>query len=571
LHGPARVDPQQRHRRLQELHAILAPHLVGEHKCFQDAAGNIVFQPQDPVVLAAHAAHAERVREANTLRHIWRGISSGISKTNLEMSLADTNLVTRKGARNLMKKKSKPNCKPIKVENRKDVKGAHVNLTNRIQAMARAKPFPEPVAGQGGVRRSVWVNLAMDGTLRWNKGYIHMTVGATFDPTLELNTWWLLQGGEKWSTLRAVATAIAANEQAARAEGDCTVWTAEGVEEQILLFLLADGKGQVAMAGCAGFNSTKPGACVCHACGKDNAEVKALFGLGSTIAHVGFERGLSAKAILACIPPDRRIPDYGLHGVARVLVCALNGMVRLMQETRVRRGLSNMSLAACRQKLQETLDVARVASGCRTPSEIRGETRNVGLRIETGAALHLMRKKARWAPLIRDIRLKDLDTWFQGFATTCDLVWKKEPFVPEDLDIMLKALKGMGRVHVSLGFKVVLWSHWWIDHMYAYACTWNILSVFSCFRMEGSHRALKARLRNSGGTSKIREKGPNGIMGIVDGDTLDLTLREKGYHTRGKRCRSWYWQPANWEVGGWWEEKREMERQEKRKNNRKKV
>ena len=35
------------------------------------------------------------------------------------------------------------------------------------------------------------------------------------------------------------------------------------------------------------------------------------------------------------------------------------------------------------------------------------------------------------------------------------------------------------------------WSHLWINHMYFFARKWRILSKFSCFALEGSHRRLK--------------------------------------------------------------------------------
>ena len=72
---------------------------------------------------------------------------------------------------------------------------------------------------------------------------------------------------------------------------------------------------------------------------------------------------MSAGEILGHIPPDRRIPDFGLHRVARVLVCALNGMPQLMMESRAREGKHKMTLAACKRQLQGVLNVARRVSG----------------------------------------------------------------------------------------------------------------------------------------------------------------------------------------------------------------
>jgi hypothetical protein len=329
------------------------------------------------------------------------------------------------------------------------VKGASVSLTSRLRAMARAKLFPAPQTGQGGGARHVWINLAMEGTLWWNKGYIHTTV--------DLNSWWLVQGCEKWAPLRVVAKEILANNQVMNAELQLFKMV-DDVEAEILLFLLADGKGQVAMPGCARFAITKPDASVFHACGDNNATVRALFGQGSTIAALGIALGLSASAILGHIPPDQRIPDFGLHGVARMLPCALNGMVALMLHSRMVQGAGPLTKIDCQKTLQAVLNTARLNSGNRIKAEMRAKTRNKCMRIETTAALHIMRKR-RWVPLLAGIVKKYITAWFEGFSTTCDLVWKKEVYAGTDLEDMLTGLKVMGQVHVRLRFKIILWTN----------------------------------------------------------------------------------------------------------------
>ena len=68
-------------------------------------------------------------------------------------------------------------------------------------------------------------------------------------------------------------------------------------------------------------------------------------------------------------------------------------------------------------------------------------------------------------------------------------------------------------------------SHLWIDHKYFFARKWRILSKFSCFAMEGSHRRLKRMLRNSGGLSLLR--GRLGVQVVVDKHTIDDSLRRQ--------------------------------------------
>ena len=63
--------------------------------------------------------------------------------------------------------------------------------------------------------------------------------------------------------------------------------------------------------------------------------------------------------------------------------------------------------------------------------------------------------------------------------------------------------------------------------MYFFARKWRILSKFSCFAMEGSHRRLKPMLRNSGGLSLLH--GRLGVPVVVDNHTMDHSLRREGW------------------------------------------
>ena len=84
----------------------------------------------------------------------------------------------------------------------------------------------------------------------------------------------------------------------------------------------------------------------------------------------------------------------------------------------------------------------------------------------------------------------------------------------------------MGAAHNELQWGKLLWTHLWIDHMYYFAKKWRMLSKFSCFTMEGSHRRLKRMLRNSGGLSLLR--GRLGVQVVVDNHTIDDSLWSHG-------------------------------------------
>ena len=55
----------------------------------------------------------------------------------------------------------------------------------------------------------------------------------------------------------------------------------------------------------------------------------------------------------------------------------------------------------------------------------------------------------------------------------------------------------------------------------------RILSKFSCFAMEGSHRRLKRMLRNSGGLSLLR--GRRGVQVVVNNHAIDDSLAAHGW------------------------------------------
>ena len=52
--------------------------------------------------------------------------------------------------------------------------------------------------------------------------------------------------------------------------------------------------------------------------------------------------------------------------------------------------------------------------------------------------------------------------------------------------------------HNELQWGKLPWTHLGIDHIYFFAKKWRMLSKFSSFAMEGSHRRLKRMLRNNG-------------------------------------------------------------------------
>ncbi len=69
---------------------------------------------------------------------------------------------------------------------------------------------------------------------------------------------------------------------------------------------------------------------MCHKCGRCRPEIDERFVGWATVANRAFVPGLPLTAAMRYIPPEQRIPDYGLHGLARVLMCALDKMPGLL-------------------------------------------------------------------------------------------------------------------------------------------------------------------------------------------------------------------------------------------------
>ena len=156
--------------------------------------------------------------------------------------------------------------------------------------------------------------------------------------------------------------------------------------------------------------------------------------------------------------------------------------------------------------------------------------------MECAAAIHFMRNKG-WEKIIdaclqhpsvrhHQVGGKNWEsvckTWWETFASMIVYAWRSAWFSGADLGRLRNHSIAMGTAHNELQWGKLLWTHLWIDHMYYFAKKWRILSKFSGFAMEGSHRRLKRMLRNSGGLSLLR--GRLGVQVVVDNHTIDDSL-----------------------------------------------
>ena len=96
------------------------------------------------------------------------------------------------------------------------------------------------------------------------------------------------------------------------------------------------------------------------------------------------------------ITSDRRVPDYGLHGVLRVLLCDINGTRDLVVPMTGR-----TPATVARTMLQPVLDEARLAARTCTRASLNNDKANSKgkLRMECAAAIHFMRNRG-WEKII---------------------------------------------------------------------------------------------------------------------------------------------------------------------------
>ena len=191
------------------------------------------------------------------------------------------------------------------------------------------------------------------------------------------------------------------------------------------------------------------------------------------------------------------MPDYGLHGVLRVLLCGINGTRDVVVQLT---GKGPATVA--RTMLQPVLDEARLAARTCTRASLNNDQVNSKgkVRMECAAAIHFMRNRGREKiidaclkqPSVRQHQVGGkcwesvCKTWWENFASMCVYAWRSAWFSGADLGRLRNHSIAMGTAHNQLQWGKLVCTYLWIDHMYYLAKKWRILSKFSCFAMEGS-------------------------------------------------------------------------------------
>ena len=105
---------------------------------------------------------------------------------------------------------------------------------------------------------------------------------------------------------------------------------------------------------------------------------------------------------------------------------------------------------------------------------------NRQVRIELGAAAHFVKARL-WGPLLQLVApvignhqmggrpWGDVCTeWWEAFAAMAEVPYKDDFLSGAEQFALLQRQLTMGARHLDLGGGKTLWTHMWIDHMYAY-------------------------------------------------------------------------------------------------------
>ena len=270
-----------------------------------------------------------------------------------------------------------------------EMQGAHCNFAERLALLyeARAVRTLEPL--RPGAQRNTWVTIGEAPTsgigstcsVPWPPG---------FGPT-QLASWWLFACSELWATVYNMQSECDFD-TLLRTATALQLTHADGLARSPLFFVRADGKARIVLAGGDGFTKKSPGAMVCHGCGANREAVLRNFG-GQEVAVEGIKGHVRRTGVFRDIPADRRVPHFGAHGVMRVAIAGVLGIVRVHL---THGGVSRKSAATM---VQGVLNGARKVARTVRPGKWGANMASAKgqVRIEQGAAAHFVKARL-WGP-----------------------------------------------------------------------------------------------------------------------------------------------------------------------------
>ena len=266
--------------------------------------------------------------------------------------------------------------------------GVMCDLRARTELLYGARTVPAPHVLQPRAQHYTWVTIGVDGTNRWNCGYVHCALGAPSCGPTKLASWWLFEGAETWKTVFALQNECDFDGQLQAAA------TAKLPQDDARVrappFFL---RAYVLLAGGDGFGKQIPGAMACHCCRKNRHTVLGGFGIVE-VANAGIEGRVCFTGVFRDIPADGPIPDYGALGVLRVCNSASSCIVGVLL---AQGGRSRGNVA---RLVKRVVNGAREAAQTMRPGRWGAEKANAKghVRLDLGATLHFVRARL-WVPL----------------------------------------------------------------------------------------------------------------------------------------------------------------------------
>ena len=304
----------------------MAASLCEQYQAELQPDGSIVLVPED----YSRPTDTNPDNKSEALRVLWRMRSSQMSHRDMAYLLPDLDsAVSWADVAPWLKHLSQPARRRVCIlEGEYEMQGAYCNIAERLALLyeARAVRTPEPL--QAGAQPNTWVTIGVDATNRWNRAYLHCAGAAPGSGPTQLASWWLFEGSEMWATVYNMQSECDFDTQL-RAATALQLPHADGVARSPLFFVRADGKDHIMLAGGDGFTKKSPGAMVCHCCGANRETVLRKFG-GQEVAVEGIKGHVRLTGVFCDIPADRCVPYFGAHGVMRVAIAGVNGIVRVL-------------------------------------------------------------------------------------------------------------------------------------------------------------------------------------------------------------------------------------------------
>ena len=286
---------------------------------------------------------------------------------------------------------------------------------------------------------------------------------------------------------------------------------ADGVARSPLFFVWADGKAHIMLAGGDGLTKKSPGAMVCHCCGANHETVLGKFG-GQEVALEGIPGHVRLTGAFRGIPTDRRAPDFGAHGVMCVAIAGVNGIVRVLV---THGGVSRKSAATM---VQGVPNGARKVARTVRPGKWGADKANAKgqVHIELGGALSRPGCGAHccsWLLVIGNHQVwgrpwVDVCTeWWEAFAAMAEVAWKGDFLSGGEQRALLQRQVTMGARHLDLGWGKTLWTHMWIDHMYAYVAKLRTIVGMSNSRHTVAQNRHPSSSKRPGSKRASRQRG----------------------------------------------------------------